>query len=255
MSKEEAKPNSVIPFVGGRRPLYMEVMEELEKLIKGRKLSPGEKLPSVEALTDILGVSRSTVREALANLETQGLIFRKQGSGTFVSFSSGKGFIGGLERIEPFRMIAQRAGMNSEVVFREVSEIHADAEMAESIGIKAESKLIRVEIVEAINGTPTMYLIDYLKEGCGDKKALDAWDGSVITYMVEGCRPPLSRARTEIFAVGADENVASKLRVPTGKPIHYQVETYYSSAGEILGVGYLYILTDHFHFFVNRRVV
>ena len=87
--------NNVISYVGGRRPLYVEVMEELEKLIKGRKLQPGEKLPSVEALTEILGVSRSTVREALANLETQGLIIRKQGSGTFVSHSSGQGVMGG----------------------------------------------------------------------------------------------------------------------------------------------------------------
>jgi DNA-binding GntR family transcriptional regulator len=233
----------------------MEVMEELEKLIKGRKLQPGERLPSVEALTEILGVSRSTVREALSNLETQGLIIRKQGSGTFVSHSSGKGFIGGLERIEPFRMLANRAGLDSEVVFRLVREVNPDAQTAASIGVEVDSTVIQVEIVEAINGVPTMYLVDYLKERCGSRATLSEWDGSALTYLIERCNPPLSHTRTEIFAVGADKNVASKLDIPEGKPIQYQVETYYSSSGDVMGIAYLYILTDNFHFFVNRRVV
>lgn len=255
MSTEEPKPKSVISYVGGRRPLYVEVMEELEKLIKGRKLQSGEKLPSVEALTEILGVSRSTVREALANLETKGLIIRKQGSGTFISHSSGKGFIGGLERIEPFRMIANRAGLNSEIMFREVSENTPGDDLVESMGVPEDSKLTKVEIVEAINGAPTMYLIDYLIQNCGDVDELSEWDGSVITYLVERCNPPLSHTRTEIFAVGADKVVASKLSIPEGKPIQYQVETYFSSSGNVICMGFLYILTDNFHFFVNRRVV
>ncbi len=253
MSTEDTK--SVISFVGGRRPLYVEVMEELEKLIKGRKLQPGEKLPSVESLTEILGVSRSTVREALANLETQGLIIRKQGSGTFVSHSSGQGVMGGLERIEPFRMIANRAGQNSEVIFRDVSEVTSDETLAKSLGIGEDDTLIRVEIVEAIDGIPTMYLVDHLSRSCGGVDELSAWDGSVITYLVDRCNPPLSHARTEIFSVGADHLVAAKLQIPEGRPIQFHAETYFSNTGEILGMGHMYILTDHFHFFVNRRVV
>ncbi len=255
MAIEESKTDSVISFVGGRRPLYVEVMEELEKLIKGRKLQPGEKLPSVEALTEILGVSRSTVREALANLETQGLIIRKQGSGTFVSHSMGRGVMGGLERIEPFRMIANRAGQKSEVIFRDVSQVNPDEVLAKSLGIQEDDFLIKIEIVEAIDEIPTMYLVDYLARSCGGVEDLTAWDESVITYLVEKCNPPLSHARTEIFAVGADELVAGKLGINEGTPIQFQSETYFSSVGEIVGMGYMYVLTDHFHFFVNRRVV
>lgn len=254
MVTDGSNTNNIISYVGGRRPLYVEVMEELERLIKGRKLQPGEQLPSVEALTEMLGVSRSTVREALANLETQGLIIRKQGSGTFVSHTSGKGFIGGMERIEPFRQIASRAGVKSEVIFRQVKTVVPDSEMADALSIDPETNLIKVEIVEAIDGHPTMYLIDYLKESCGGEQVLSEWEDSVLTYLVEICKPPLSHTRTEIFAVGADENVASKLKIPEGKPIQYQVETYFSSSGETLGLGRLFVLTDNFHFFVNRRV-
>lgn len=255
MPAEETKTNNVISFVGGRRPLYVEVMEELERLIKGRKLQPGEKLPSVESLTEILGVSRSTVREALANLETQGLIVRKQGSGTYVSQSSGTGFIGGMERIEPFRRIADRAGLISEVISREVTRTSAASDITEALGVQSDTELIKIDIVEAINGQPTMYLVDYLKDSCGGEQVLSDWDDSVLTYLIDVCSPPLSHTRTEIFAIGADEVVAEKLSIPEGKPIQFQVETYFSSTGETMGMGHLFILTDIFHFFVNRRVV
>ena len=197
--------------LSGRLP---DLEKELEKLIKGRKFQPGEKLPSVESLTEILGVSRSTVREALSNLETQGLIIRKQGSGTFVSHSSGKGFIGGMERIEPFRRIAKRAGLNSEVISREVSITNPDTSIAQVLDVPKDAELIKVEIVEAINGQPTMYLIDYLKESCGGEAELSNWDDSVHNYLVEVCNPPLSHTRTEIFAIGAEADVASKLNIP-----------------------------------------
>jgi len=246
--------SELISVVGGRGPLYMQVREELEKLIKGRKIKPGEQLPSEEALTKMLGVSRSTVREALGYLETQGLIFRKHGSGTFVTHSTGKGFLGGLERLEPFREVARRAGLTSKVVERQVSQVNPDDEMVSALGIDPDSTLIRVEIIEAINDVRTMYLVDYLKESCGTAGALSKWNGSVLTFLEKECDPALTHTRTEIFAVGADEIVASKLNIPEGKPIQYQVETYYSGSGDVLGIGYLYILTEHFHFFVNRRV-
>ena len=152
-------------------------------------------------------------------------------------------------------MIANRAGQNSEVIFREVSQVTPDETLAKSLGIKTDDFLIKVEIVEAIDGIPTMYLVDYLSQNCGGVDDLSEFDGSVITYLVERCNPPLSHARTEIFAVGADEAVAAKLNIPEDRPIQFQAETYFSSAGEIIGMGFMYILTDQFHFFVNRRVV
>jgi DNA-binding GntR family transcriptional regulator len=145
--------------------------------------------------------------------------------------------------------------MESEIIFRDVSTVLPESDITDQLSIAVDSELIRVEIVEAINGIPTMYLVDYLKESCGGVEALSEWDGSVLTYLVERCDPPLSQSRTEIFAIGADEVVASKLSIPEGKPVQYQVDTYFSNSGEILGIGFLYILTDHFHFFVNRRVV
>lgn len=66
-------------------PLYLQIVEKLRAQIVSGKYPPGSLLPSEAALTKDFGVSRVTVRQALAELENSGLIHRQQGRGTFVN--------------------------------------------------------------------------------------------------------------------------------------------------------------------------
>lgn len=59
-------------------------LEQLRSLIGSNRLANDGKLPTERALSDTLGVSRRAVRRALEVLEAEGLIWRRQGSGTFV---------------------------------------------------------------------------------------------------------------------------------------------------------------------------
>lgn len=63
---------------------YELVMEQLKQQIAAGDLVPGAKLPSVVDLAARFGVGRSTVREALSALKAMGLVFIRQGGGTFV---------------------------------------------------------------------------------------------------------------------------------------------------------------------------
>ena len=65
-------------------PLYKQVVRALESRISAGGLNPGRILPSESALMDEFGVSRITVRQALAELEKLGQVVRRQGKGTFV---------------------------------------------------------------------------------------------------------------------------------------------------------------------------
>lgn len=64
--------------------LYQEVATLLRERIRAREVGPGDRLPTIEMLATDLGVSSITVRAALDELDAEGLVERRQGSGTFV---------------------------------------------------------------------------------------------------------------------------------------------------------------------------
>src|SRR5205807_6927538 len=66
-----------------RSKVYEEVAKQLERLIL-KKLQPGDKLPSERELAEMLGVSRSSIRDAIRSLELVGLVEPRQGAGTIV---------------------------------------------------------------------------------------------------------------------------------------------------------------------------
>jgi len=67
------------------RSVSNQVDEILLERIRDGTYSPGSRIPSESELSDELGVSRATVRTALAKLAANGMILRKQGNGTFVN--------------------------------------------------------------------------------------------------------------------------------------------------------------------------
>jgi len=67
-------------------PLREQVVRELVRLVEGR--SPGDRLPTERELSERLGVSRSTVREAVQFLQALGVLEIRHGSGTFVTASA-----------------------------------------------------------------------------------------------------------------------------------------------------------------------
>jgi GntR family transcriptional repressor for pyruvate dehydrogenase complex len=69
------------------RKSYEIVAEELEKIIRGGIVQPGERLDSIENLAKQYRVGRSTIREALSQLKARGLVEIRHGGGTFVSES------------------------------------------------------------------------------------------------------------------------------------------------------------------------
>ena len=65
--------------------IYEEVVSQLHELIREGKLKAGDQLPSERELAETFKVSRTSVREALRALETQGLVVSRTGTGTFVA--------------------------------------------------------------------------------------------------------------------------------------------------------------------------
>ncbi len=76
-----ARPQAARP---GNSPMYMRLATELRQQLDEGKIGTGEALPSERDLCEIMGASRVTVRKAIELLIEEGLLIRRQGSGTFV---------------------------------------------------------------------------------------------------------------------------------------------------------------------------
>jgi GntR family transcriptional regulator, transcriptional repressor for pyruvate dehydrogenase complex len=75
---------SVDPVPIRRQPLYEEIADRLRTLIAARHLEPGDRLPSERELAQQLGVSRTSIRQALAALRSIGLVDVRHGDGTYL---------------------------------------------------------------------------------------------------------------------------------------------------------------------------
>jgi len=84
---DESKPKiALAPLTSaGEGPLYRQIVDAVKRELSEGRLDPGAPLPSFRALAEDLLVSVITVKRAYEELEKEGILFRKQGLGTFVS--------------------------------------------------------------------------------------------------------------------------------------------------------------------------
>src|SRR3974377_2279379 len=71
-------------------PLYIQLRDQLRSLVHAGDLRPGDRIPASRELAVLLGVHRTTVANAYAELESEGLIQGHVGRGTFIP-ANGKG--------------------------------------------------------------------------------------------------------------------------------------------------------------------
>lgn len=80
-----ATPLPIVRARKGEAPAYTQVAQAIRSMIGERDLRPGTLLPTEKRLQELFGVSRATIREALALLERERIIDRRQGKGTYVA--------------------------------------------------------------------------------------------------------------------------------------------------------------------------
>ena len=73
------------------RPIYVQIIAELKRLILSGALGKGDKLPSVRELAGQLAINPNTIQRAYRELEAEGFIFSMPGKGSFVADAAGLG--------------------------------------------------------------------------------------------------------------------------------------------------------------------
>jgi len=67
------------------QPLYLQLMQQIRHAVENGALRPGDQLPGIRTLAETLVVSPTTVAKAYSELEHEGLLELRQGSGAFIS--------------------------------------------------------------------------------------------------------------------------------------------------------------------------
>ena len=85
-------------------PVYLQIVNQVKYLVAAGRLAPGEELPPIRALAGQLVINPNTVACAYLELEREGLVAKRHGSGTYVSEEGSP-----LARRERRKILIQRA--------------------------------------------------------------------------------------------------------------------------------------------------
>jgi len=231
---------------------FQRLQAELAALIES---SPGgARLPSEPDLSKQLGVSRATLREAMRSFETQGLIRRRQGSGTYV-VGVVPVIASGLEVFESIDTMVQRMNLKVTVSGMRMEKISADKALAEELGVPMGAPLTRIRRVMHADGRPVAYLSDTLPETVLRLEDLpDQFTGSVLDFMV-GRGDSISVAQVNLTAIGATAEVAKAIEIQRGDVLLYFNSKVFDDAGKVIDRTHSYFIPGYFHFHIVRRVV
>jgi GntR family transcriptional regulator len=234
------------------RPLYIQAEQALAELV--RSLPPGERLPSEPALAQQLGVSRSTLREAMHSFEGRGLITRRQGVGTFVNVPHVV-IESGLEVLESLDSLVTRHGLQCATRDLKIREELADQEAAARLEIPAGSPLTVVSRTKTANGRPVAYMIDILPAVLVTVEEMaQGFRGSVLDFLLARQEPAIAWARAIIISVEAGRELGRELEVRPGAPLLLLEETTYAVDGRPVDYSRNYFVPHFFDFHVVRRV-
>jgi GntR family transcriptional regulator len=230
---------------------FQRLQSDLAALIS--QTAPGERLPSEPDLARRLGVSRATLREAMRTFEVQGLIRRRQGSGTFVV---GKVPVieAGLEQLESLETMAERLGLEVTVGDLQIESLAADAEAARQLEVETGTPLTRVRRVMREERRPVAYLVDTLRASTLDPGQLGAdFRGSVLDFLLRR-GDPLTTSKAAISAIAAPAPIAKALQIQRGDVLLEFIAKLYHEDGSVLDHSSSHFIPGYFHFHVVRRV-
>jgi GntR family transcriptional regulator len=139
-----------------RQPKYYLVKQHLLELID--TLAPGSAVPTERVLTADLETSRTTVRQALAELVGEGRLVRRQGSGTYVAEPK----IVWPLLMNSFTEQAAASGLPSSSRLLSAGRERADADLAARLSIRSGASVFCIQRLRMVDGTPMAVEASYL---------------------------------------------------------------------------------------------
>ncbi len=214
-----------------------------------------DRIPSETDLANDLGVSRTTVRDALSRLENEGVIYRKQGAGTFVN-RPGLQIKSRLDEIWSYESALEAHGYQPSTRIIELQRVLAPEDIASELALGGGEELLLVQklflederpVILARNYIPTSLITEDFKEH--DLLA------PIFNFLSEYGVKQLSYYLSDIVPAIASKDIAQALQIKVGTPLITLEEVGYSEDNEPFLKAFSYFRDDLLRLRLIRRKV
>ena len=209
------------------------------------------RLPSEEALAEMLNVSRTTIRTALQGLEQDGIITRKRAVGTTINGHVRPSSLA-LHRLVGFDGLLREKGHDVEV---EVSWRRgpAGSEAVEGLGVDDDQDSLIAEKSYVADGSLAIYIRDIVPwHNLREADFAGEVPASIFEFSAGDWHERVDNALAEIVPMVSKGPATTKLAVGDA-PFTRLHERHYSARGELLAVSIIDVDNRFFHFEVFRR--
>jgi len=211
-------------------PLYRQIQERLLDQIRSGALKPGESIPSAQEIAANLGVSQMTVRQAIKSLCELGVVYSRQGKGTFVS---------GIKLEKDFRQVlsfsedmkARGTTPRSKMLAFEIQQ--PGAQVIQALRLRAGEKVVRLKRIRQANSVPMGIETSSLPlRACPD--LLEKFDprNSLYEFLSERYGIHMFVADEVAEAALANAEVARLLRIAEDSPVFFFTRISYLQDGQ-----------------------
>ncbi|WP_420645077.1 GntR family transcriptional regulator [Candidatus Leptofilum sp.] len=234
-----------------KSPLYQQIYELLRHKILGGSWHPNDILPSEAELMAQYKVSRATIRQALDELATDGLIYRKQGKGTFVSPPTVEQ---GLVRIVSFTEDMQQRGFMPGTKLISAELVPATEVLASQLQIEVGEPLARIERLRLADDEPMSVEVSFLVHRyCPGILAQDYTAHSLRQMLEENYGIRITSAQQTIQAVSATKALAELLTIENSAALLYIERLSFSEFGAPVEYLRLYHRGDRYTLHADLR--
>ena len=196
-------------------PKYLQICSWLKGMIASGRYREGDQLPSEMELARVCRVNRNTLRQALSELASQGLLLKEKGRGTFISRQEPETLKHQLKRISSFKDDLNGLGIDEKTKILGRSIRTAEPKVVNSLLLgKDRKKVVEVVRLRTAGGTPLILEKSYLPAS-GFKGIMEMdLSGSMYKLLAEHFHVNLARSQRTIRAVNFDKNISKIFGVP-----------------------------------------
>jgi GntR family transcriptional regulator len=235
-------------------PVAITVANHLRGRLR-RDFVNGGQLPSEHLLAAELGVSRGTLRQGLAILQHEGLITRKQGSGTFAR-PDVEGIPARIDFAYEFTELIRAAGYEPDVETLEIGPACASEEAVRRLDIKLGAPMLRVRKLFRASGTPAIYVDEVLPTSLIRDEDYDPAElqRPIWHFLSRRCNHPIKYVLSELLPALADEALSRLLALEPGTPLLKFIEVFYDAKNAPMVLAYIYFNAALIRFHALRKV-